>query len=683
MALALTGDGLPSRQRALTAYYVVVGLATAVITMTQVGPAVTAVRAYPSLWLMIGLAVAAALFSFVDTASGARPATVVSPTVCFTFAILLCWGLGPALLAQFLAIVVIAWKLKRPVREALDAAGRNALSFAAASAVLWVGQPDPFEHNGPTNLFVDAVSVVGAAAAWLVTYYLLTFVAVRLHTGSRPAVPGRSQVAVALDQALFRAALLLLAPVLAVAAHINIGFVPLVFVPLFAVQRMAGLLADRDRAARTDPLTGLANRAGLKSAFEGLERARPTSVTLLLLDLDHFKDVNDALGHDVGDQLLAAVADRLNHLGPVAATVARLGGDVFAVLAATGNDEEAAELARGVVAALSEPVRCDRLRIDVTASIGVARHHADEEFGDLMRHADLAMYDAKQRGDAIATYAERSDQSSPERLTLLTDLRDALVAGDREHIALHYQPQVALATGEIEGVEALLRWRHPVHGPIGTRDLLSVVEHSSVMQLLTTRVIDDVLSQVAEWNLQGVHLRASLNVSARDLYSDDLVPHLAEQLALHRVDPHQLQVEITESALLADPSRAQATVARIAALGVAVSLDDFGTGYSSLQHLRKLPIAEIKIDRMFVGGMAGNSDDAAIVRSTVDMARSLGIRTVAEGVETQYTRQLLEGTGCTLAQGWLTAHPMPGPELAGWIATEAGRTQAVPASVAP
>jgi EAL domain-containing protein (putative c-di-GMP-specific phosphodiesterase class I) len=314
-------------------------------------------------------------------------------------------------------------------------------------------------------------------------------------------------------------------------------------------------------------------------------------------------------------------------------------------------------------------VQLDRLQIDVTASLGIASYSDGEDFAALLRHADVAMYEAKQRGGAVATYLARADQNSPERLRLLTDFRDALTARRPEQIAMHYQPQVSLATGEMRGVEALLRWHHPVHGPVPTRDLLSVAEHSSVMQQLTMRVIDDVTAQLASWLEDGLAIRASLNVSVRDLYSDDLATHLARRLAERDVPAERLQVEITESALLADPSRVQATVNRIAALGVGVSLDDFGTGYSSLQHLRRLPISEIKIDRSFVSGMADNRDDAAIVRSIVEMARTLGIRTVAEGVENEYTRRLLAEAGCTLIQGWIAAHPMPGPEVVGWLST--------------
>jgi predicted signal transduction protein with EAL and GGDEF domain len=380
--------------------------------------------------------------------------------------------------------------------------------------------------------------------------------------------------------------------------------------------------------------------------------------------------VNDALGHDVGDQLLVAVSRRIAEVRPDGATAARLGGDEFAVIASTKDTDEAQRIGTALVRSLAEPITLDGLRIDATASVGIAVHCEGEDFATLMRHADVAMYEAKKRGDSVALHVAGTAADGPERLSMLNDLRDTLESDRREQIAMHYQPQVSLSTGAVEGVEALLRWWHPQHGPIDTQQLLDVVEHTSVMQLLTLRVIDDVVAQLEGWARRGIAMRASLNISARDLYSDDLVPHLSRQMARHGVRPAQIQIEITESALLADPSRAQATVARIAALGVAVSLDDFGTGYSSLQHLRKLPIAEIKIDRSFVAGMVDNHDDAAIVRSTVGMARSLGIRVVAEGVENEYTRQLLAEAGCDLAQGWFTARPMPGADLTRWLAQQ-------------
>jgi diguanylate cyclase (GGDEF)-like protein len=622
-----------------------------------------------TLWIMTVLAAFAGTQAFISTtpSAGVVP-VIVCPTICFTFAIVLCWGLGPAIISQAIAVVVVAWRLHRPVREGIAALGQYTLSFVAAEAVLALGNPDPLHHHDAARVASDALTVVGAVVAWLITYGLLAILLARLmRTGPR-AMPARDVIS---HQVLFKAALLLLSPLLAISAHMNIGFVPLIFIPLYAVQRMAKLSAQRDRAVRLDPLSGLANRAGLKAAFHDIDAdGESGTLALLLADLDEFKHVNDALGHEVGDQLLVAVGQRLARLPIHGGTIARLGGDEFALLTTVRAATEANDLAAEVVAALSEPLSLGGLRVDISASIGVAiRIDADEDFATMMRHADIAMYDAKQSGGAVAAYQPGSHQDSLARLALLTDFRRALECDDSQ-ISLHYQPQVCLATGHVEGVEALLRWQHPDLGAINTQDLIAMAEHSSVMHLLTTRVIDDVVAQLGTWSAEGLRLRASINVSARDLYGDDIVPRLQARMAQHGVDPSQIQIEITEGALMGDPSRAMGTVNRIHSLGVAVALDDFGTGYSSLQHLRKMPISEIKIDRSFVAGMASNHDDAAIVRSTVEMARSLGIRTVAEGVETEYTRQLLTEAGCTLVQGWLTAHPMPADEISRWLTTK-------------
>ncbi len=622
----------------------------------------------PQLWIMAALGALAGTQAFIATPTSIGNPIVLSPTICFTFAVLLCWGLGPALVAQALAVAVAKVKLKRPISGAIEALGQCTASFAAAELVLWAGNPDPLHHDTVPQMTTDALTVLGAVAAWLAVYAAAGVLFARLKGNDAAYLRLSGNLA---NDVLFKTALVMLSPIMAVAAHVNIGFVPLVFLPLHAVQRMAKLASQRNHASLIDPLTGLANRTGLKLAFTSLTGSRPSRgarATLLLADLDEFKHVNDALGHEVGDQLLIAVADRLGRLRVGEATIARLGGDEFAFLTATRGPSEALELAQSVARALDEPVSLDGLHVDVAASIGIAIHSGDDEdFATLMRHADIAMYDAKQRGGGIAAYSPGSHQDSVERLALLADFRSALERRDSTQITMHYQPQVCLKDGAVQGVEALLRWRHPNLGPISTQELIGLAERSSVMHLLTMRVIDEVLAQVASWNAAGIDLRASINVSSRDLYGEDIVGHLAARLAEHRVDPSRIQIEITEGALLRDPNRVAATVTRICALGVSVALDDFGTGYSSLQHLRKLPISEIKIDKSFVAGMAHNHDDAAIVKSTVEMARSLGIRTVAEGVETEYTRVLLEEAGCTLAQGWLTAHPMPAEELAGWI----------------
>jgi EAL domain-containing protein (putative c-di-GMP-specific phosphodiesterase class I) len=285
----------------------------------------------------------------------------------------------------------------------------------------------------------------------------------------------------------------------------------------------------------------------------------------------------------------------------------------------------------------------------------------------LMRHADVAMYDAKNRGDAVAVYAAEVDNNSPARLGLLADLRSALENPSSDEVAFYYQPQTEMATGAVVGVEALLRWHHPHSGLIDPEELIRVAEHSGVMRLLTLRVVDDVISQLAKWRANGITVRAAVNVSVRDLHTGEIVDRLADRLREHDIPPDQVQLEITEGALMADPRRVLVTLQRLALLGVALSLDDFGTGYSSMQHLRRLPLAEVKIDRSFVLGMASDADDEAIVRSIIDLAASLNLRVVAEGVEDDRTRRLLVAAGCDVAQGWFYARPMPADDLASWL----------------
>jgi EAL domain-containing protein (putative c-di-GMP-specific phosphodiesterase class I) len=278
------------------------------------------------------------------------------------------------------------------------------------------------------------------------------------------------------------------------------------------------------------------------------------------------------------------------------------------------------------------------------------------------------MYDAKHRGDLIAVYRPGAAHHSPDRLALLADLRWALrLEPGADGIALYYQPQVAVTTGEVVGVEALLRWRHPDRGMVVPDELIRVVEQTPVMRLLTARVLDEVIPQLAAWRDAGRPLRASVNVSVRDLHAHGMADRIADRLERYGVPPELLQLEITESALPADPHRVLDTITRLDRMGVAISLDDFGTGYSSLQHIRRLPVTELKIDRAFVLGMATDRGDAAIVRSVIDLARAFRLRVVAEGVEDERTWRLLAEAGCDAAQGWFHARPMPAAELAVWL----------------
>jgi diguanylate cyclase (GGDEF)-like protein len=495
---------------------------------------------------------------------------------------------------------------------------------------------------------------------------------------------------------------------------------------------MATVSAEQARLARLDSLTGLPNRKTLMSAVaeriatargattarDGVTRAeaaaaragsrsaspahaawlaRPTTVVLagapdqppardaafalLLLDLDRFKHVNDALGHAVGDRLLVQVAGRLQAAVRPPDLVARLGGDEFAVLAPGLSDVDSArEMAARIADALADPVPLDGLPLDVGGSIGVAVYpQHGEDFETLMRHADVAMYDAKSRGDALAVYSPESDHNSAQRLGLLADLRRALETPGAEEIAFYYQPQVELNTGAVIGVEALLRWHHPQRGLVDPEELIRVAEHSAVMRLLTLRAVDDVVGQLAKWLADGLYLRASINVSVRDLHTGEIVDRLAERLRHDGVGPDQVQLEITEGALMADPRRVLTTLRRLERLGIALSLDDFGTGYSSMQHLRRLPLAEVKIDRSFVLGMAEDPDDEAIVRSIIELSGALGLRVVAEGVEDERTFLMLTRMRCEVAQGWFYARPMPADQLASWLSRYRPPQQLMPA----
>ena len=605
---------------------------------------------------------------------GRRQAAAIFVSICFTFSILLIWGFGPAALVQLAAVVVSSVRMRHTPWRAGFNAGQYTLSFAAAAAVLAIGGRPPLAAGERPGLG-DVLLVVAAATVWFATNYLLVTTALWLRFGGRWT---RLFTGTLGYESLAAMALLLLSPFLAIAADATVWLIPLILVPLYAVHRMARLSREQAHQAHLDSLTGLANRKALRAAvaeqaLAHAERAADGApgrrFALLLLDLDRFKHVNDTLGHGMGDRVLVEVAHRLTRAVPENHLVARLGGDEFAVLAARIPDAAAARaLATRISAALAHPVEIDGLPLDVGASTGIALYpeHGDD-FAELMRHADVAMYDAKNRSDAVAVYAAESDHNSPERLSLLGDLRRALErVGDNE-ITVYYQPQVAMDTGDVVGVEALLRWTHPQSGLVDPEELIRVAEHSAVMRLLTLRIVDDVLAQLARWREQGLTLRASINVSVRDLHTGEIVERLARRMREHGVSADQVQVEITEGALMTDPHRVLVILQNLDRIGVALSLDDFGTGYSSMQHLRRLPLSEVKIDRSFVAGMATDPDDESIVRSIIGLSRSLGLRVVAEGVEKERTRRQLADAGCHVGQGWHYARPMPGEDIPGWL----------------
>ncbi|RKR90615.1 diguanylate cyclase (GGDEF)-like protein [Micromonospora pisi] len=678
-AAALRNSVPPGRATAFFGFvWAVVALAVglSVVPLTRLPDQIPQLP--PAFWVMAALAAVSDARPF--TPPGRRQSSAVFPSICFTFAIMLGWGLAPAIAVQAVAVLISGFRMRHALWRTIFNIAQYACALTAAHAVARLGAEAAFGTRPHPN-WTDVAIVAGAATAWFAVKYGSVTLAVRLRFAS-PWWPA-FQHGLGFEL-LSTGSLLLLSPVVAAAARVSPALIPLVLVPLYAVYRMARISTEQEQLARLDPLTGLANRKALLAevadqiavhAELAAKGAHGRHLALLLLDLDRFKNVNDALGHAIGDRLLVRVGERLTATVRREDLVARLGGDEFAVLATGVRDAaEARALAERVVEALAEPVALDGLPLDVSGSIGIAFHpDHGADFATLMRHAEVAMYDAKHRGDTVALYAPESDHNSPERLNLLADLRRVLDRGgaggvDVGEITMYYQPQIAIATGEVVGVEALLRWRHPKRGMVDPEELIRVAEQSAVMRLLTRRVIDDVVEQLAKWSAAGIGLRAAVNVSVRDLHTGEIADQLADRLTRYGVPPSWIQLEITEGALMADPHRVLATIARLDKLGVAIALDDFGTGYSSMQHLRRLPLAEVKVDRSFVLGMAVDADDAAIVRSVIELAGALGLRVVAEGVEDERTWRLLHAAGCDVAQGWFYARPMPAEELSAWMA---------------
>jgi diguanylate cyclase (GGDEF)-like protein len=644
-----------ARRRAVLVSGLVAAVFDAILWATGRGSFTGLPSAY---WVMAALAVLVDSRPYV--VADRRTSAVILPSICFTFAITLAWGLGPALAVQLVAVTVAGWRMGQPVRRTLHLAVQHAAALAAASVLAGLSGLS----IGPRPHWDDAVLTVAAATAWILARYglaLLTSLATSSRRSRKRRRPRKQGV-----ELLATAALLLLGPVVLATAQVGLPFVPLVLLALHAVHRMVRSAGEFERASRIDALTGLPNRRALQASVKD---GRP--VALLLLDLDRFRNVNEALGHSVGDRLLVAVARRLSDVVPAHDLVVRLGGDEFAVLATRVDGAPGARrIARHLAEALNRPFALDGLPVDVSASIGIAlQTEPGGDAAELLRAAEAAMYDAKQRGDQVAVYGPEASHHSPDRLALLADLRRVLREdAPDDGIMLFYQPQIAIATGEVVGVEALLRWRHPDRGMVGPEELIRVAEPTPVMRLLTDRVLHDVIAQLAVWQASGRPLRASVNVSVRDLHSGDIADRIGELLSAYAVSPDLLQLEITESALMADPHRVLSTITRLDRMGIAISLDDFGTGFSSLQHLRRLPLAEVKIDRSFVLGMATDRGDAAIVRSVIDLAEALGLRAVAEGVEDERTWRLLAAAGCHAAQGWFHARPMPAADLADWLA---------------
>jgi len=419
--------------------------------------------------------------------------------------------------------------------------------------------------------------------------------------------------------------------------------------------------------ATHDSLTGLPNRAALQTHLDAaLGRAGQPEIVLLMLDLCQFKEVNDALGHQVGDGVLCEVAQRFGRTLGGNGFIARIGGDEFTVvLDAPADGAVTNRIAQSLAEVLRAPIQIDGVAMEVGVSIGIARAPEDgRDAHTLLRHADVAMYAAKRRGTAFEYYDAAADKNTVRRLEIGGELRAAIA---RNALVLHYQPQVNLRTGRVETCEALLRWFHPVHGAISPAEFIAIAESSELIRPLTEWTIEAALAQVSAWRERGLHVRVAVNLSARVLQDTAFPERLQQLIAQSTVPPHSLELEITESAMMIDPVRALDVLQAIHRLGVPIAIDDFGTGYSSLGYLRDLPVHSLKLDKSFVKGSRSSADDRIIVESTAQMARALRLQLVAEGVETEWDVHFLADAGYDMAQGFRYSGALPADRFLTWV----------------
>ena len=417
-----------------------------------------------------------------------------------------------------------------------------------------------------------------------------------------------------------------------------------------------------------DSLTGLPNRACLlEELSEVLETAGELDghAGLMIMDLDHFKEINDTLGHPVGDLILQEVARRLAAAIDNQGMTARLGGDEFAVILPSADHARCSEMASFIARALEREFQVGGHKLYVGGSVGVAMYpDHGTEVSVLMRHADVAMYLAKHTGRHSAFYDDSQDENSVLRLQLVKELKDAI---DNNHLELYYQPKLDVGRKAITSVEALLRWNHPEHGMVPPDRIIPVAEQTGVIKKLTHWVLESALQQQLHWRKAGSDINVAVNLSTHDLRDASLPDTVGELLAATATPPDKLTLEITESAMMSDLTSATVLLSRIKEMGVGIAIDDFGTGFSSLSYLKKLPVKELKIDKSFVFNMNRDENDSMIVHSTIDLAHNLGLRVVAEGVENEETLERLREQGCDLVQGYHLCRPLPPEQLERWL----------------
>jgi diguanylate cyclase (GGDEF)-like protein len=587
----------------------------------------------------------------------------VTISAAFAFAILLRCGPGPAALVYVASSVIadVAGRLA-PMKILFNAA-QYLLAVLAAGAVLAIAGSLPLRTIGGGELPI----VLLAAAAFFAANHLLACVAGALLARLPILAYLREDLAF---QAWTAGCVLAFAPALLASADASVALVPVCFVPMLTVYFGGRQAVISNHRAHHDALTGLANRSSLtetvqEALIDAQRDERPVAV--MLLDLDDFKEINDTLGHELGDLVIQRVARRLGQAVIASGkdvVLARIGGDEFGVLV-PGSQAEAELVAERLLAALDHPLEADSVALHLRASIGIACYPEHGRTApELMRHADVAMYCAKSSDAAFATYAEEDDEYSIDRLALAAQLRRGIERGE---LVVHYQPKVPLQGGATLALEALVRWNHPQLGCIGPDGFIPLAEQTGVIKPLTEKVLEASLEQCRRWRRAGLEVTVSVNVSTRSLLDQDLPVVIGALLAQLDLHASALQLEITESRIVADLPRARASLEELRAMGVMIAIDDFGTGFSSLSQLQQLPVDEIKIDRSFVTRMETDRQGAVLVHSIIDLGRNLGLRVTAEGVETENVKQVLAKLGCDYAQGFHLGRPVIADECTRYL----------------
>ncbi|MGJ7440830.1 putative bifunctional diguanylate cyclase/phosphodiesterase [Aquipuribacter sp. MA13-6] len=610
--------------------------------------------------LVVGIVVGECLPARIWRGDEFREYTFSGP---FTIALVVVGPLWLVLLTQTCALLVAEVRDRRPPIKALFNISQYAVAVVVASAAYaaLTGQPFGSAHTGPFTTDQLLPSLAAAAVYFLVNAVLVAVV-IALADQQRLA---RSVVTHVRDEISMTTMLLCLAPVVVLSLQFSPLTAPLCLLPVAAVRQAARTAARSHVQAMHDQLTGLPNRGMLmlRSRRVADEADGGEQTALLMLDLDHFKEINDTLGHPVGDELLRLVAARLLSVVGEEDTVARFGGDEFAVLSHGCGVEAAEQLSQRCHDALSEPFQLAQISLHIGVSIGIALLplHADG-IDQLVQRADIALYQAKADRGATRTYDAERDVNTVARLALMEELRRTMDT----QLVLHYQPKCRAADGVMVGVEALVRWQHPVRGLIGPADFLPAAENAGLVVAMTMQILRRSLRQVRQWRAQGLQVNVAVNMSPRHLSDVQLPEQIRALLQAEGLPGTALTLEVTENSMLSDPARAALVLRRIRDLGVDVSIDDFGTGYSSLAYLRDLSATEVKIDRTFVSNARTSGRDLAIVRAAVELGHSLGLQVVAEGVEDATTAALMVESGCDLLQGHLLLPASPPDDVLAW-----------------